>query len=272
MDRYAVFGNPIEHSKSPLIHSMFAKQTEQNIEYGRQQPDINGFNDAIAGFFTQGYTGANVTSPFKLDAFRFADELTPRAKAAEAVNTLYKREDGSVLGDNTDGAGLVQDLQRLRGELDGKNLLLIGAGGATRGVILPLLRAQVHNIHIANRTASKAQQLAIMFEKEGAITASGFNDLPETYYDLIVNCTSSSLDGGLPEITSSIFTHASFAYDMTYKARATSFMVWAEKSNVNIKTADGLGMLVGQAAESFYVWRNIRPEIEPVIEAVREML
>jgi len=272
MDRYAVFGNPIEHSKSPLIHTLFAKQTQQVIEYGRQQPDANGFNDAINTFFTEGFIGANVTSPFKLDAFRFANELTPRAKAAEAVNTLYKRQDGSILGDNTDGAGLVQDLQRLWGELNGKRLLLIGAGGATRGVILPLLTAKVQNIHIANRTASKAQQLADRFKKEGAITASGFNDIPEIQFDLIVNCTSSSLDGGLPEITPSIFSNASYAYDMTYKAQATSFMVWAEECNPDIRTADGLGMLVGQAAESFYVWRNVRPKIEPIIEIVREML
>ncbi len=272
MDRYAVFGNPIEHSKSPLIHSLFAKQTEQNIEYGRQQPDADGFNDAINTFFAKGYTGANVTSPFKLDAFRFADELTPRAKVAEAVNTLYKREDGTILGDNTDGAGLVQDLQRLWGELNGKRLLLIGAGGATRGIILPLILAKVNNIHIANRTASKAQQLADKFANEGAVSASGFSDLPETDFDLIVNCTSSSLDGDLPDIAPCIFTNASFGYDMTYKSHATSFMAWAHECNQAIKTADGLGMLVGQAAESFYVWRNVRPLIEPVIKTVREML
>jgi shikimate dehydrogenase len=272
MDRYAVFGNPIEHSKSPLIHSLFAKQTEQNIEYGRQQPDADGFNDAINTFFAKGYTGANVTAPFKLDAFRFADELTPRATVAEAVNTLYKREDGTILGDNTDGAGLVQDLQRLWGELNDKRLLLIGAGGATRGIILPLILAKVSNIHIANRTVSKAQQLAEMFKNEGAVSASGFSDLPETDFDLIVNCTSSSLDGDLPDITPRIFTSASFAYDMTYKPHATSFMAWAQECNQAIKTADGLGMLVGQAAESFYVWRNVRPLIDPVIKTVRGML
>tara|TARA_R110000737_G_scaffold98372_1_gene132561 strand:- start:965 stop:1783 length:819 start_codon:yes stop_codon:yes gene_type:complete len=272
MDRYAVFGNPIEHSKSPLIHSLFAKQTHQTIEYGRQQPDNDQFNAAITAFFAQGYTGANVTSPFKLDAFRFADELTPRAKAAEAVNTLYKRPDGTVLGDNTDGEGLVNDLQRLWGSLDGKRILLIGAGGATRGVILPLLTANVSSIHIANRTASKAHGLAAMFEGEGKVSSSGFDDLPEVTFDGIINCTSSSLNGDLPQISAKIFSNAVFAYDMTYKAQQTSFMQWAKKHNAEIEVSDGLGMLVGQAAESFYLWRHVRPQIEPVIQTVRAML
>ncbi|GAC35557.1 shikimate dehydrogenase [Paraglaciecola polaris] len=272
MDRYAVFGNPIEHSKSPLIHSLFAEQTQQAIEYGRQQPANDRFNEAIHAFFAEGYTGANVTSPFKLDAFRFADELTPRAKAAEAVNTLYKRPDGTVLGDNTDGEGLVRDLQRLWGGLDGKRILLIGAGGATRGVILPLLTAKAHSVHIANRTAAKAHALADKFDMGNKVTGSGFKDLPAMDFDGVINCTSSSLNGDLPEISSDIFANAVFAYDMTYKAQQTSFMCWAQEHNSAIKVGDGLGMLVGQAAESFYLWRNVRPKIEPVIQAVRELL
>jgi shikimate dehydrogenase len=272
MDRYAVFGNPIEHSKSPLIHALFAKQTQQAIEYGRQQPSEDGFNAAIKAFFAQGYTGANVTAPFKLDAFRFADELTPRAKMAEAVNTLFKRKDGTVLGDNTDGEGLVQDLQRLWGSLAGKRLLLIGAGGATQGIIVPLFAAGIGSIHIANRTAKKAQNLAEKFSHSGNVSGSGFTDIPEGGFDGVINCTSSSLDGDLPDVSASIFSQAKFAYDMTYKPEETSFMRWAREANKHIAVSDGLGMLVGQAAESFYLWRHVRPDIEPVIGVVREMM
>lgn len=272
MDRYAVFGNPISHSKSPLIHKLFAEQTKQAIEYGRQEPAADQFSTAIKAFFAQGYLGANVTAPFKLDAFRFADELTPRAKMAEAVNTLSKRKDGAVLGDNTDGEGLVQDLQRLWGTLTGKRLLLIGAGGATRGIILPLFTAGTASMHIANRTAHKAQNLADKFSASGTISGSGFADIPAGDFDGIINCTSSSLDGDLPDVSESIFLPAEFAYDMTYKSQDTSFMHWASETNDNIAVSDGLGMLVGQAAESFYLWRHVRPDIEPVINVVREMM
>jgi shikimate dehydrogenase len=272
MDRYAVFGNPIAHSKSPLIHKLFAEQTKQVIEYGRQEPAEDKFSSSIKAFFDQGCLGANVTAPFKLDAFRFADELTARAKMAEAVNTLSKRKDGTVLGDNTDGEGLVQDLQRLWGSLVSKRLLLIGAGGATRGIIQPLFAAGVASIHIANRTAHKAQKLADKFSISGDVSGSGFANIAADAFDGIINCTSSSLDGNLPDVSPNIFLQAEFAYDMTYKSEHTSFMRWASATNSNIAVSDGLGMLVGQAAESFYLWRHVRPDIEPVINAVREIM
>lgn len=272
MDRYAVFGNPISHSKSPLIHKLFAQQTKQTIEYGRQEPAADQFIPAIKAFFAQGYLGANVTAPFKLDAFRFADELTPRAKMAAAVNTLSKRKDGTVLGDNTDGEGLVQDLQRLWGGLAGKRLLLIGAGGATQGIILPLFSAGITRIHITNRTAHKALKLAGMFSNSGNVSGSGFADIPAGGFDGVINCTSSSLGGDLPAVSANIFLPAEFAYDMTYESSDTSFMRWASETNNKITVSDGLGMLVGQAAESFHLWRHVRPDIEPVINIVREMM
>lgn len=272
MDSYAVFGNPVGHSKSPIIHRLFAEQTKQAIQYGRQEPQIDQFAASIKAFFAQGSLGANVTAPFKLDAFRYADKLSPRAKMAEAVNTLTKRKDGTIFGDNTDGQGLVQDLERLWGSIDGKRLLLIGAGGATRGVILPLLNAGITSIHIANRTAKKAQDLAEKFSDSGRVSASGLKDIPLCSVEGVINCTSSSLQGGLPDVRASIFSQAEFAYDMTYKSEVTLYMRWANETNKNIAVSDGLGMLVGQAAESFYLWRHVKPDIEPVIQLVRKMM
>lgn len=273
MDRYAVFGHPVSHSKSPLIHSLFAKQTKQLLEYTYVEPGPNEFISAIREFFA--YTenkGANITAPFKLEAFDCADSLTPRAKLAGAVNTLIRQSDNTIVGDNTDGQGLVEDLQRLWGSLQGKRLLLIGAGGATRGVIMPLFTSGVSLLHIANRSADKAQQLAEDLKECGEIVASGLDELKSYHFDGVINCSSSSLFNELPAISKQIFEYALFAYDMSYKPSATCFMDWAKASNNAISVSDGLGMLVAQAAESFFQWRNIRPQITPVIESVRNTL
>ena len=272
MDHYAVFGNPIKQSKSPLIHSMFALQTKQSIEYTRVQPDTNTFNSAISHFFNEGAKGANVTAPFKLEAFQFANTLSKRAKIAGAVNTLQKLEDGSIFGDNTDGPGLVQDLLRLDIQLKNKSILLLGAGGAARGVLQPLLDEQPASLVIANRTANKAQQLAALISYD-TLQGCGFESLTASTakFDLIINSTSASLTAELPAVDESLIASSSYVYDMSYADKPTVFMQHA--SNLGVAHVyDGLGMLVGQAAESFYLWRGVRPLVEPVIQAVRAKL
>lgn len=272
MDQYAVFGNPISQSKSPLIHGLFAKQTKQLLEYNRVQPNIDGFDLAIAQFFSNGAKGANVTAPFKLAAYAFANELSSRAKLAGAVNTLIKREDGSIFGDNTDGAGLVQDLLRLGVPLKNSRILLLGAGGAARGVLQPLIEQHPSILVVANRTPSKSKQLASLITNDNVYGCS-FEELIsfEQPFDLVINSTSASLTSELPAIESSIIAASRYVYDMSYGDKPTVFMQHAIKMGVS-QVFDGLGMLVGQAAESFYLWRGVRPLAEPVIHAVRRNL
>jgi shikimate dehydrogenase len=272
-DKYAVFGHPIRHSKSPFIHKMFAQQTSQNIDYGIVEPGVDDFGGAIENFFKQGALGANVTAPFKLNAFKFAGELSVRAKEAGSVNTLKRLDDGGILGDTTDGPGLVGDLIRQFGSLQGLKVLLLGAGGAARGVIGSLFAAGVGDICVANRTLCKAQDLVSVFSLHGEIVAVELQGIPHTTtFDLIINSTSSSMTDSLPEVSSQIFHAARFTYDMAYKDTATRFQRWAMQHNSNVQTSDGLGMLVGQAAESFYIWRGVKPDIEPVIKALRATL
>jgi shikimate dehydrogenase len=271
-DKFAVFGNPILHSKSPFIHELFARQTNQDIEYSIVQPAVDDFDSAINRFFADGASGANVTAPFKLDAFNFADQLTTRAKEAGSVNTLKVLAKGNILGDTTDGQGLVEDLFRQFGSLDGLSVLLLGSGGAARGVVGSLFTAGVAKICIANRTASKALELADIFASHGDICGIALDEVPYTGIDLIINSTSTSMTDDLPAIDSKVFTQAQYIYDMAYKDKATSFMQWALQCNNTLQVSDGLGMLVGQAAESFYIWRGIKPNIEPVIDALRKQL
>ncbi|QUM78355.1 shikimate dehydrogenase [Moritella sp. 24] len=269
MDRYAVFGNPINHSKSPMIHTLFAQQTAQDLSYQAIEAPINGFVTAMNTFFSQGGKGCNITVPFKEDAFSFAKELTARAQLAGAVNTLYLRDDGCVIGDNTDGFGLVHDLLQYT-ELTNKRILLLGAGGAARGVIGPLLDQGIKELVIANRTDAKAQQLASLFNGKGNINACGFTEL-NGHFDLIINSTSASLSGAIPAISSTLINTDTICYDMMYKAGMTAFNSWAAEQGAEI-VIDGLGMLVGQAAESFKVWRGVTPIMSSVLTELRKTI
>jgi shikimate dehydrogenase len=271
MDRYGVFGNPIGHSKSPLIHRLFAAQTAQALSYEALQAPLEDFVGFARQFFIEGL-GANVTVPFKEQACRLADQLTARAQRAGAVNTLMKLADGRLLGDNTDGAGLVRDLRVNAGlTLRGKRILLLGAGGAVRGVLEPLLAEGPAALVIANRTLAKAEQLAHEFADLGPVMASGFDwlDVP---VDLIINGTSASLAGDVPPIAPSLIQPGqTFCYDMMYSPQATAFNAWAAAQGA-AATLDGLGMLVEQAGEAFYLWRGVRPDSAPVLAQLRELL
>lgn len=269
MDRYGVFGNPIGHSKSPQIHALFAAQTGQALSYEPLLAPLDDFPAFARDFFREGL-GANVTVPFKEQAYRMADELTERARRAGAVNTLKKLEDGRLLGDNTDGAGLVADLLNAGVTLSGRRILLLGAGGAVRGVLEPLLAHRPAALVIANRTASRAEQLVQEFAELGSLSASGFAELAEPV-DLIVNGTSASLGGELPPLADSLIVAGrTFCYDMMYSAEPTPFCRWA--AALGAATRDGLGMLVEQAAEAFELWRGVRPDTAPVLAELRRQL
>ncbi|MFJ2548204.1 shikimate dehydrogenase [Pseudomonas sp. NPDC087612] len=271
MDQYVVFGNPIGHSKSPLIHRLFADQTGQQLEYSTLLAPLDDFSMCAQGFFKQGL-GANVTVPFKEEAYRLVDSLTPRAQRAGAVNTLSKLADGTLQGDNTDGAGLVRDLTVNAGvPLSGKRILLLGAGGAVRGVLEPLLAHKPASLVIANRTVEKAEQLAREFADLGPVAASGFDWLEEPV-DLIINATSASLAGELPPISPSLIEPGkTVCYDMMYGKEPTPFCRWASEHKA-AKVLDGLGMLAEQAAEAFYIWRGVRPDTAPVLDELRRQL
>ncbi len=268
MDQYAVVGNPIAHSKSPQIHQLFAQQTKQEINYEKLLVPLGEFNQHLNSFFQRGGKGLNVTVPFKEDAFEFADALSERAQLAGAVNTLVVKGDGAIWGDTTDGVGLVADIYRLGWQIKSKRVLVLGAGGAVRGVLQPLLVEKPEKIIIANRTASKAVNLSEIFKPYGTICGCGFENLKNKPFDLIINGTSASLSGELPPLPDAVFSSDSYVYDMVYGSEPTSFMEWADRQGV-AETSDGLGMLVGQAAESFRLWRGVSPDIQPVIEQIR---
>jgi shikimate dehydrogenase len=264
---YAVFGNPIAHSKSPLIHAAFARQTGEDLDYRAILAPLDNFAGTVAAFRDAAGAGANVTVPFKEEAFRLASRLTPRAQQAGAVNTL-KFGDSQILGDNTDGAGLVQDLTaNLNVTLGNKRILLMGAGGAARGVIGPLLGEQPDALVLANRTVGKAQQLADLFD--GKARASSYEALAGQAFDVVINATSASLKGELPPLPDQLFNPGALAYDMMYGQADTPFMAWARHHGA-ARVADGLGMLVEQAAESFLLWRGIRPDTQAVIRMLRQ--
>ena len=275
IEDYAVMGNPIKHSKSPQIHSLFAAQTNQSINYTAIQVDTGGFKQAVGNFAAHKGKGLNITVPFKEEAWALVSERSERAERAGAINTI-KLIDNKLVGDNTDGVGLVNDLKNNHKiELAGKRILLMGAGGAARGVLAPLLNEKPQNITIVNRTQSKAKDLAAHFNDMGSIVGCGYDDLDnntssEKQFDIIINATAASLHGELPPLPNQLVANNGCCYDMMY-GKTTLFMQWAEEQNVKT-IADGLGMLVEQAAESFYVWRGVRPETKAVLEQLRKEL
>ncbi len=263
-DRYAVIGNPVAHSKSPWIHAEFARATGQDIEYGRLEASPGRFVASVKDFRRAGGRGLNVTLPFKEEAFSYCGgQTSARASAASAVNTL--RFDGeSVFGDNTDGIGLVTDLERnLAQTLAGKRVLLLGAGGAARGVLQPLLERAPASLTIANRTVRRAKALADLFD---AVTGGGYRELAGQSFDLVINATSAGLANAVPPLPPGVFAPGALAYDLVY-GRDTPFLAMARAAGA--ATQDGSGMLVEQAAESFLVWRGLRPETAPVLAALR---
>ncbi len=267
-DLYSVMGNPINHSKSPQIHSAFAAQTRQDLLYTAQLVPVDGFTEAAGKFFRHGGAGLNITVPFKEDAYRFATQHSERALRAGAVNTLKKLDDGTVWADNTDGVGLVRDLTvNNRVVLQGKRILLLGAGGAVRGVLQPLLEQQPAELVIANRTLAKALQLADDFADLGNIGGCGFDDLQGSF-DVVINGTSASLAGELPPLPPTVIAAGSVSYDMMYGSGITVFNQWAHNQGA-ATTIDGLGMLVEQAAEAFELWRGVRPQTANVIASLR---
>ncbi len=272
IDNYAVFGNPIAHSKSPTLQTAFAEQTQQELTYKAQCVELNHFETAANKFFANNGKGLNITVPFKEDAFNYAKKLTPRAKRAGAVNTLVLQSNGEVVGDNTDGVGLVTDItSHLNWKIKGKRILILGAGGAVRGILEPFIQESPSTIVIANRTKEKAEKLANDFSDIFPITACSFSELAGQSFDLIINGTSASLSGKLPPLPIGITTENTCCYDMMYSKQLTPFLLWAEENSVK-NISDGLGMLVCQGAESFFIWRGVRPETKAVIDTLREAL
>lgn len=270
-DLYAVFGNPIAHSKSPAIHAAFAAATGQQLRYEARLAPLDGFPQAIADFVAAGGQGANITVPFKEEAFRLSSRLSERAARAGAVNTLAFRA-GEIFGDNTDGAGLVGDLTRnLNCPLTGQRILLLGAGGAARGVIAPLLAGKPAMLFIANRSADKAVALAHGFADLATVEAGSFADTAGRSFDLVINATSASLAGASLALPPGLFADDSLAYDMMYGKGETPFLGLARQQGA-ARCADGLGMLVEQAAEAFLVWRGVRPETRRVLADLRRSL
>ena len=266
-DQYAVIGNPIAHSKSPLIHRMFAQQTGQDIDYEAIEAPLDGFAATVARLRAAGYRGCNVTVPFKFEAYKLATQRSGRANDANAVNTLIFEGD-EILGDNTDGTGLLADIEKnLQYKLFLKDALILGAGGAAAGVLWPLFNAGV-GIIIANRTVEKAEKLAAPFEGAGTVFAKSYGALAGRRFDLVINATSSGLTGQLPPLPDGLFKPGALAYDMMY-GRETPFMAFARQHGAAI-IADGLGMLVEQAAISFGLWRKVRPNTAPILAALRQ--
>ena len=271
-DFYAVIGNPIAHSKSPAIHHAFAQLTHQDIQYERVLAPLDGFADTVHGLIAQGFKGANVTVPFKLEAFAMATRLSERAQDAGAVNTLIFDAEG-IIGDNTDGVGLVRDIsQNIGVSFAGKRVLLIGAGGASEGVLHPILAAHPALLIITNRTLDKALNMVKRVEARDemlfvSVQAYAFDDLQGQAFDIVINATSAGLSDSQLPLPSGIFAPNALAYDMMY-GRLTPFMAFAQQQGARV--FDGLGMLIEQAAEAFSVWRGIRPPTAPVIEMFKQ--
>ena len=272
-DRYAVIGNPVAHSKSPFIHAEFAGQTGQDLIYERVLAPLDGFAATMLNFRAEGGLGLNITLPFKLEAFALAEERSTRALDAQAVNTL-KFEGATIYGDNTDGIGLVRDIQaNLVFPIEGRHVLLMGAGGAAQGAVGMLLDAKPARLVIANRTPQKAEQLAARMRRvrgldAAVLSASGYAELTGRQFDLIINSTSASLNNALPELPDGVFARDCLAYDMMYGNGLTPFLEKALTQGA-ARLADGIGMLVEQAAESFFIWRGVRPQTSPVIAALK---
>lgn len=265
-DQYAVFGHPINHSKSPRIHQLFAQQTEQNLVYKAQDVPAESFKQTIDTFFSQGGKGINCTVPLKELAYQRADSLSKRAQSSKAVNTLVLQEDGTLYGDNTDGIGLVTDLTDNHSiTLLNSRILILGAGGASRGIIGPLMKKSPSCLVIANRTVEKAINLSGEFSQLGNINGCGYDELKEKKFDLILNATSASLTEKIPNITENILAKNACCYDLAYSNQQTAFVKWGFTHGAK-KNLDGLGMLIEQAAEAFFIWRGVRPKTSAIIE------
>ncbi|MER1969004.1 shikimate dehydrogenase [Castellaniella sp. GW247-6E4] len=267
-DRYAVIGNPIAQSKSPILHTAFARQFGHDLRYEALLAEHDTFTEVVSRFIAEGGKGMNVTAPFKLAALEFADTLSDRAQAAQAINTLKFGPDG-VYGDNTDGIGLVSDIQdRLGVSLEGRRLLVIGAGGAARGILLPLLQAAPDYLLLVNRTEHKAHDLLADRRQAGKIEAGPLGAVAGGRFDVVINATSASLSGAHLPLASGVFAPGSLAYDLVYGKGDTAFMADARELGAG-RVSDGLGMLVGQAAESYRLWHGRQPEVEPVMAMLR---
>ena len=271
-DRYAVFGNPIAHSKSPLIHTLFAEHAKQNLSYTSQHVEEDGFFLAAQQFFEAGGRGLNITLPFKQIAFEYADITTERATIAGAVNTLLVDKKGNIVGDNTDGIGLANDLlNNLGWQIKAKRLLVLGAGGAVRGILQSLLAHHPQHIVIANRSVDKALSLSKQFAESGYVLGCGLDMLAGQEFDIIINGTSIALSGGNLDLPDTLLLSPnSSCYDLMYGADPSAFLTWAAQRGAQV--SDGLGMLVEQAAESFYLWRGVKPSTQGVIDALRRTL
>lgn len=269
-DHYAVIGNPINHSKSPLIHTEFAKQTGQNLDYIAQEIPLDNLAGGLQKLQEQGFKGINITVPFKEHAWKIVSDKSEHAQRAGAINTILFNDDGTLTGDNTDGTGLCRDLTNNHQiELKGKRLLLLGAGGAARGVIEPLLKYQPSLLFIANRTASKATDLCDLFSGFGNVNGGGYASLSGSF-DVIINATAASLNGEVPPLPDDILNQNGVCYDMMYSDADTAFITWAKQHDA-AKAIDGLGMLVEQAAEAFRLWRGIQPETNKLIMQIRQV-
>ena len=267
-DHYAVIGNPIKHSRSPEIHNLFAQQTNQDIVYERILGEPGQFVQHARTFLSHGGKGLNVTVPFKEDAWKLADELGNFAESVQAVNTLILLPDGRLRGENTDGIGLVRDITLNHDiNLKGLQVLILGAGGASRGVIQPLLRSEPAGLTIANRTAAKAVRIVQQLSNKSILHGCGLDQLAGKQFDLIINATSAGLVDEVPQIPDGLVADGGCCYDMMYGCEPTAFVSWGRKQGAT-KSLDGLGMLVEQAAESFYLWRGVRPNTKPVIQAL----
>lgn len=269
-DRYAVIGHPVGHSLSPRIHARFAEQTGEDLVYERIEASVEDFAGAAAAFFEGGGRGLNVTVPFKAQALAWADRASARAAAAGVANTLTRTADGAIEADNTDGIGLVRDLvDNLGLVLRDARVLLIGAGGAARGVLEPLLAQRPAGLYIANRTAARARQLAAGLADGGKVAGGGFDDIGERSFDLIINASAASLGGAVPPVPPGVVAPGGAVYDMMYGEAARPLLQWGRRAGAE-RISDGLGMLVEQAAESFRIWRGVRPETGGVLAGLRE--
>lgn len=269
-DHYAVIGNPINHSKSPLIHTEFAKQTGQDLDYIARKIPLDDLAAGLKQLQTEGFKGINITVPFKEQAWQKVSDKSDHAQRAGAINTIIFNDDGTLTGDNTDGMGLCRDLtSNHQIELKGKRLLLLGAGGAARGVIEPLLEYQPASLFIANRTASKATDLCTLFADFGNVQGGGYDAISGSF-DVIINATAASLNGEVPPLPESVLSPNGVCYDMMYSDSDTAFITWAKQHGA-AKAIDGLGMLVEQAAISFRLWRGVQPETQSVIMLIRQL-
>ena len=270
LDHYAVVGNPVAHSLSPRIHTEFARATGESLQYQAIEIAVDAFAAGIAGLQQQGFGGVNVTVPFKREAWELCNSLTPRARIAGAVNTLCLQSDGTIHGDNTDGVGLIRDLvDNLNVEIKQRNILVLGAGGAVRGILEPLLALSPARITMANRSVDKARALALDFTNFGEIEVVAYNQIKPRGFHLIINATAAGLSNQIPPVSAAVLERTVICYDMMYNLKApTAFVEWSIANGIK-RSHDGLGMLVEQAAEAFHLWRGVRPATSLLLSSLR---